>query len=71
MHNTKIHKEPIQSSHTMFSLLIMKNISILQLRESPRQTSRHLTVRQEINHFSQFFDTNIEAITSNNISQNV
>ena len=55
---------------------IFSNISLLELRQtqnqSPSQTTRHLTVRQEIYLFSQsFLDTIRESFTSIEISQNV
>ena len=55
--------------------LIYSDISILNLKEpqsdSPTQTSRHATVRQEIHIFSKFLNAIREDLTSNDITQHV
>ena len=83
---SKIFKEYIkiiqhQNSQRANSILtsdvfsaIYNYISILEskeaVNESPPQTSRHATVRQEIILFSQFLDTLCETVTNNEISKN-
>ena len=55
--------------------LIYSYLSILELKkpqaDSPTQTSRHTTVRQEINTFSKFLKVIHENLTSNDITQHV
>ena len=61
-------------TNDVFSL-IYSYISILELKEpqsdSPTQTSRHTTVRQEIHIFSNFLNAIREDLTSNFITQHV
>ena len=61
-------------TNNVFSL-IYSYLSILELKEpqsdSPTQTSRHTTVRQEIHIFSKFLNAIREDLTSNDITQHV
>ena len=54
--------------------IICSYLSILELKEpqgdSPTQTSRHTTVRHEINMFSKFLKAIREKLTSNDITEN-
>ena len=54
---------------------IFSYLSILELKKpqgnSPIQTSRHTTARQEINMFLKFLNTISEFFTYNEVSQNV
>ena len=59
----------------MFSLIYSYISILLEFKEpqsnSPTQTSRHTTVRQEIHIFSKFLNAIRENLTSNDITQHV